>query len=155
MPRVDKNIERFDTNQDDIPTLGADTMFLAQRALHNYNTIDTDAKASFATPYQLTQMLFAGAMKSLALVPVLMERKEFATCAKEVTRSVGIINGLRESLDLSQGELAENLYELYSYMTREIIRAHREKDPEAVRKVRALLAEIDEAWNQIPIELRG
>jgi flagellar protein FliS len=58
-------------------------------------------------------------------------------------------------LDLSQGELAENLYELYAYMGREILRAHREKDPEAVRKVRALLAEIDEAWNQIPIELRG
>ena len=130
-------------------------MFLAQRALHNYNTIETDAKATFATPYQLTQMLFAGALKSLALVPLLMERKQFETCAKEVNRSVGIINGLRESLDLSQGEIAENLYQLYTFMSNEITHAHRAKDPEAVRKVRALLAEIDDAWNQIPIELRG
>jgi flagellar protein FliS len=130
-------------------------MYLAKRALHNYNAVDTDAKASFSTPYQLTQMLFSGAMKSLALVPVLMERQEYAHCAKEVSRSVGIINGLRESLDLSQGELAENLYQLYEYMAREVLRAHRAKEPEAVRKVRALLGEINDAWGQIPVELRG
>jgi flagellar protein FliS len=84
-----------------------------------------------------------------------MERKAFEECAKEVTRSVGIINGLRDSLDLSQGELAENLFQLYTYMVKELMRTHRELDQEGVRKVRSLLAEVDEAWGQIPVQFRS
>jgi len=130
-------------------------MLTAKRALHQYQTVETDAQASFANPYQLTKMLFTGAMNSMAVIPVLMERRAFSECASEMTRSIGIINGLRDSLDLSQGELAENLHQLYSYMARELLRAHRAMDAEAVRQVRSLLGEIDDAWNQIPNELRG
>ena len=130
-------------------------MLTSKRALHHYSVIDTDAKAEFASPYELTKMLFAGALKSLALVAVLIENNKFEECAKEISRSTGIINGLRDSLDMSQGELAENLYQLYDYMVRELIRAHRAKDAEAVRAVRKLLAEIDDAWGQIPVSLRG
>ena len=130
-------------------------MITSRKALHTYGSIDTDVRADSASPYELTKMLFAGALKSLALIAVLMERKEHAECSKEVSRSVGIINGLRDSLDMTQGELPENLFQLYSYMARELMRAHRAIEPDAVRKVRDLLAEIDEAWNQIPTELRG
>ena len=130
-------------------------MLTSKRALHNYNVVDTEAKAQFASPYDLTKMLFAGALKSLALVAVLIENKKFEECAKEVSRSTGIINGLRDSLDMGQGELAENLFQLYDYMVREIVRAHRTTDADAVRAVRKLLAEIDDAWSQIPVDLRG
>ena len=129
-------------------------MFSKKRAIHSYNVIDTDAQAEFASPYELTKMLFTGALKSMALVPVLIERSQWEECSREVTRSIGIIGGLRDSLDLSQGEIAENLFQLYSYMMRELIRAYRAKDTEAIRRVRALLVEIDDAWNQIPHELR-
>jgi flagellar protein FliS len=120
-------------------------MISKKRAIHSYKTIDTDAQAEFASPYEL---------KSMALIPVLMERKEWEECSKEMTRSVGILSGLRDSLDLTQGEIAENLYQLYSYMIRELMRAYAKKDQDALRKVRSLLVEIDDAWNQIPIELR-
>jgi len=130
-------------------------MLTAKKALHKYKTIDIDAKAEFASPYVLTKMLFAGGVKSLALIPVLMDRKEHEECSKEMTRSVGIINGLRDSLDLSQGEIAENLYQLYSYMTSELLRAHRERDQKGVRAVGNLLKEIDDAWDQIPQDMRG
>ena len=129
-------------------------MISKKRAIHSYKTIDTDAKAEFASPYELTKMLFTGALKSMALIPVLVERKEWEECSKEMTRSVGILSGLRDSLDLSQGEIAENLYQLYSYMIRELMRAYAKKDQDALRKVRSLLVEIDDAWNQMPIELR-
>jgi flagellar protein FliS len=130
-------------------------MISKKRAIHSYKTIDTDAQAEFASPYELTKMLFTGALKSMALIPVLMERKEWEECSKEMTRSVGILSGLRDSLDLSQGEIAENLYQLYSYMIREMMRAYSKKDLAALRKVRSLLVEIDDAWNQIPHELRA
>ena len=130
-------------------------MITSKKGLHTYGSIDTDVRADSASPYELTKMLFAGALKSLALIAVLMERKEHAECSKEVSRSVGIINGLRDSLDMTQGELPENLFQLYSYMARELMRALRAIEPDAVRMVRDLLAEIDEAWNQIPSELRG
>jgi len=130
-------------------------MITSKKALHTYDSIDTDVRADSASPYELTKMLFAGALKSLALIAVLMERKEHSECSKEVSRSVGIINGLRDSLDMSQGELPENLYQLYSYMALELMRAHRSVEPDAVRKVRDLLADINDAWDQIPQELRG
>ena len=130
-------------------------MIPTKRAIHAYDMVDKEVRAEYASPYQLTKMLFSGVLKSMALIPVLIERKAFEECSKEVTRSLGIINGLRDSLDLSQGEIAENLYQLYSYMSRELIRAYREKDVEAIRHVRILLAEIDDAWDHIPQELRG
>jgi len=40
-------------------------------------------------------------------------------------------------------------------MTRELLRAHRAREQEAVRAVRMLLKEIDDAWNQIPQDMRG
>jgi flagellar protein FliS len=130
-------------------------MITTRRALNHYGTVENDARAEFASPYELTKMLFSGALKSLALIPVLMERKSFEECAKEVTRSIGIVNGLKDSLDLSQGELAENLFQLYAYMVKELMAAHRNLDQEAVRKVRSLLQEVDEAWSQIPVQYRG
>jgi flagellar protein FliS len=130
-------------------------MITTRRALNHYGTVENDARAEFASPYELTKMLFSGALKSLALIPVLMERKSFEECAKEVTRSIGIINGLKDSLDLSQGELAENLFQLYAYMVKELMAAHRNLNQEAVRKVRSLLQEVDEAWSQIPVQYRG
>jgi len=130
-------------------------MITTRRALNHYGTVENDARAEFASPYELTKMLFSGALKSLALIPVLMERNSFEECAKEVTRSIGIINGLKDSLDLSQGELAENLFQLYAYMVKELMAAHRNLDQEAVRKVRSLLQEVDEAWSQIPVQYRG
>ena len=130
-------------------------MITSKKALHTYGAIDQDVRADTASPYELTKMLFSGALKSLAIVSVLMERKEHEECSKEISRSIGIINGLRDSLDMSQGELPENLYQLYSYMARELMRAHRSIEPDAVRKVRGLLADINDAWDQIPQELRG
>lgn len=130
-------------------------MLTSKKALHQYGVIDTDTKAEFASAYELTKMLFSGALKSLALIPMLMDRKDHEQIAKEISRSIGIINGLRDSLDLSQGELAENLFQLYSYMTQQLMSAHRAKDADAVRAVRKLLAEIDDAWSQIPVDLRG
>lgn len=130
-------------------------MLTSKKALHQYGVIDTDTKAEFANAYELTKMLFSGALKSLALIPMLMDRKDHEQIAKEISRSIGIINGLRDSLDLSQGELAENLFQLYSYMTQTLMTAHRQKDADTVRAVRKLLAEIDDAWEQIPVNLRG
>jgi len=126
-----------------------------KRAIHAYNKVDTDAQAEYASPYQLTKMLFSGAIKSISIVPMLIERKDFEQASMEITRCLGIVNGLRESLDLSQGEIAENLYRLYSYMSRELVRAYRAKDLDGLKAVRGLLAEIDEAWDSIPYELRG
>jgi len=130
-------------------------MITTRRALHQYGTVENEARAEYASPYELTKMLFSGALKSMALIPVLMDRKAFEECSKEVTRSVGIINGLKDSLDLSQGEIAENLFQLYTYMIKELMRAHRNLDQEAVRSVRSLLGEIDEAWSSMPVQFRG
>jgi len=130
-------------------------MIPSKKAIHNYKAITLDAAVEYASPYELTKMLFSGALKSLTLVPMLYEKKDFELASKELSRSMAIINGLRDSLDLSQGELAENLYELYSYMIRTLGKSIKANDSSKVIEVKDLLSQIDEAWAAIPLEFRS
>jgi len=52
-------------------------MIPTKRAIHAYDMVDKEVRAEYASPYQLTKMLFSGVLKSMALIPVLIERKAF------------------------------------------------------------------------------
>ena len=48
------------------------------------------------------------------------------------------------------GELAQNLDELYGYVTRRLVRANAHNDLEILEEVRSLMAEIRDAWASLP-----
>jgi flagellar protein FliS len=66
---------------------------------------------------------------------------------------MNIINGLRTSLDQSQGgEIAENLDSLYDYMLRRLQESSINSDIDGLEEVSRLLSEVKAGWDGIPPE---
>ena len=131
-------------------------MFTAQQALKQYSNIEQTVQAEYATPHQLTKMLFSGALRALAIAETAMKQKQFQLKGEQLARAINIIEGLDDSLDLEKGgELAENLGGLYQYMVQELYKSSFRSDPLIVREVSNLLREISGAWDNIPLEARN
>ena len=130
-------------------------MFTQQQALKQYSHVEQNVQAEYATPHQLTKMLFSGALRALAIAETAMKQKQFQLKGEQLARAINIIEGLDDSLDLEQGgELAENLRGLYVYMVQRLYKSSFDNDPEMVREISSLLQEISSAWDQIPVQER-
>ncbi|HIO14714.1 MAG TPA: flagellar protein FliS, partial [Chromatiales bacterium] len=70
--------------------------------------------------------------------------------------AVSIINGLRMSLDKTQGgEIAQNLDDLYDYMSRRLMEVSRDNDLAKLDEVTSLILEVKSAWDAIPGTVKG
>ena len=62
-----------------------------------------------------------------------------------------IVVGLQGSLDFNKGgDLARNLDELYSYITRRLLLANAQNDAQALEEIHGLMSEIRQAWRDVP-----
>lgn len=126
----------------------------ALAALSQYGKIKDDTQTMYASPHQLMLMLFDGALEAMSLTIAAIQNKNFELRSKQNTRSITIINGMRECLDMDAGgELAENLYSLYEYMAQELFRASFKNDAETVRNIQTMLKDIRGSWEKIPIDM--
>mgnify|MGYP003691693375 CR=1 FL=1 len=102
-------------------------------ALAKYGQIKNDTQTTYASPHQLMLMLFDGAIEAMSFTIGAIQNENFELRSKQNTRSITIINGMRECLDMETGgELADNLYSLYQYMTKELFRASFKNDVETL-----------------------
>jgi len=104
-----------------------------------------------ADPHQIILMLMEGAIESMKIAIITMEQRDFENKAKAISKAGSIIDSLRLSLDMDiGGELSENLASLYFYMSRRLVEANVENDPQIVAEVIDLITTIKSAWEQIP-----
>ena len=123
-------------------------------ALSQYGKIKDDTQTMYASPHQLMLMLFDGALEAMSLTIAAIQNKNFELRSKQNTRSITIINGMRECLDMeSGGELADNLYSLYQYMAQELFRAGIKNDVETIQGIQTMLKDICESWEKIPLDM--
>jgi flagellar protein FliS len=123
-------------------------------ALSQYGKIKDDTQTMYASPHQLMLMLFDGALEAMSLTIAAIQNKNFELRSKQNTRSIAIINGMRECLDMEAGgELADNLYSLYQYMAQELFRASFKNDAETIRNIQTMLKDIRGSWEKIPIDM--
>ena len=67
-----------------------------------------------------------------------------------ISKAIGIIGGLRESLDLQQGgEIAANLDRLYEYMVSRLVEANIGNDVAIIDEVAELLRNVKSGWDAI------
>ena len=66
----------------------------------------------------------------------------------ELTRAQAVLDELNRSLDMSQGQIARNLRDLYNFCSRHLIDSTAKGDPSGYEDVAKLLAELREAWDQ-------
>ncbi|MCS4502801.1 Flagellar secretion chaperone FliS [wastewater metagenome] len=120
-----------------------------------YQQVDRSG-ANYADPWQLTAMLFNGGLERVAQARGAMERGDVAVKGERIGKAIGILDGLRASLNHEEGgELASNLDSLYEYMQRRLVAANAHNDLTALDEVATLLREIKEGWDGIPAEARN
>ena len=123
-------------------------------AVQAYSKVGVASGVEQASPHRLIQMLMEGAIEKVAKAKGYMERKEIANKGSHISWAISIIDGLRASLDKTNGgDIADNLDDLYDYMTRRLIRANMENNPDLLDEVISLLRSIKGAWEDIPATL--
>ena len=123
-------------------------------ALAQYGQIKNDAQTTYASPHQLVLMLFDGAIEAMSMTIGAIQQKNIELRGKQNTRSIAIINGMRDLLDMnSDSELADNLYSLYQYMAQELFRAGFKNDAETIQGIQTMLKDIRESWEKIPLDM--
>jgi flagellar secretion chaperone FliS len=126
----------------------------ALAALSQYGKIKDDTQTMYASPHQLMLMLFDGAIEAMSFTIGAIEQNNLAIRSKQSTRSITIINGMRECLDMQAGgELADNLYALYQYMAQELFRAGVKNDSDTIQNIQTMLKDIRGSWEKIPLDM--
>ena len=121
--------------------------------LEQYGRAKHDAQAEFATAHEKTLMLFDGAITFTGVALQAIARSDYELKGNMISKSIAVINGLKDCLDLTQGELPSNLHDLYEYMVERLFKANLTSDIEAIEEVQSLLKTIRESWAQIPSEV--
>jgi flagellar secretion chaperone FliS len=130
-------------------------MLRAQQALKQYSSVERSTQAYCGSAYDLTKMLFNGCLKSLTLTVFHIKNNNYAGKSTELSRSLAIINGLQDCLDLEKGgELAENLDALYDYMSQTLRDSSSTNSIEKIEYIHGLMKEISLGWEAMPMECR-
>lgn len=118
-------------------------------ALGQYRTVDAYGAASAGDRVALISRLLQGAVDRLVTARGHLVRREMAAKGENLTRAVGIIEGLRVALDHDRGgDIAGNLERLYDYMVRRITEANLRNDARLLDEVVELLNEIRGGWDE-------
>lgn len=115
-----------------------------------YRTVETTT----ADPITLTTMLYDGCVKALRKAALHWEGGNRTGFNDETNRAYLIIGELLSTLDMSQGEIAENLAGLYTYCLRLIAESSTGR-LEKLAEVERHIATIGEAWKTATASLRA
>tara|TARA_R100001129_G_scaffold186664_1_gene180107 strand:+ start:6737 stop:7153 length:417 start_codon:yes stop_codon:yes gene_type:complete len=122
------------------------------KKLKGYTQDSLKARVAGADPYQLVQMLMAGALDNLNYAKGAIERKDLEKKAQYISKASNIIESLRTGLNMEVGgEVADNLEQLYLYMLDLLADATRNNDQDKVSEVHNLLEQIKRSWDAIPL----
>jgi flagellar protein FliS len=121
-----------------------------QEALKHYRQAGLEAEVSTASPHRLIQLLMAGALDRVAVAQGAIERGDTALKGEQISKAIGIVTGLRASLDLNvPGDLPANLDQLYEYMELRLLHGSVNNDPAALAEVSELLKTLKSGWDEI------
>lgn len=123
-----------------------------QKNIKAYKTNVLEAEMSVADPHRVIQLLMNGLMERLAMAKGAIDRKDYEAKAVAISKAQAIINGLQDSIDMTQGEISERLYALYDYMKQRVMDASINMDKQPLDEVANLMITIKIAWDKIPDE---
>ena len=126
-------------------------MNMRQRALASYGDVKVTTGVAGADNVQLIQMLFDGLIESLSTAKGHIERGSITEKSKSIARAGRIVVGLQGALDFEKGgDIARNLNDLYSYITRRLFHVNAHNDLAALQEIHTLMDEIRQAWTVVP-----
>ncbi|HOB40327.1 MAG: flagellar export chaperone FliS [Limnochordia bacterium] len=111
-------------------------------------------QVSTASPGELLLMLFDGAIRFARQAQEHLRQGDLEAANSKLIRVQDIVSELNLSLDLSVGEIAVNLQQLYTYIYDRLVQANIRKDPEIVEEALVLLMELRDTWEQVVAQTR-
>jgi flagellar protein FliS len=135
-----------------------------QMAYTNALSAYKETKIRTASQGQLIMMLYDEAVKQLNGALELMglnvsgkkDPGRIEYIGKAISKAQDILAELMVSLDFEQGgEIAKNLFALYSWFNKELLEAHIDQDLTRVTIVRNQINELREAWNEVAAKSVG
>jgi len=122
-----------------------------QKAIASYGDVKVTTGVATANNVQLIQMLFDGLLESLSATRGHIQNGAIAEKGKSIARASRIVIGLQGALDFERGgDLANNLNELYGYVTRRLLHVNARNDLDALEEIFGLMNEIRSAWEGVP-----
>ena len=126
-------------------------MRLHFKAMESYGEGNNTSQAMVADKVELIQMLFDGLLESLATAKGHIQNGAIVDKGKSIARASRIVLGLQGALDFERGgDLANNLNELYAYVTRRLLYVNARNDLDALEEIYGLMNEIRAAWEGVP-----
>lgn len=116
-----------------------------------YEKMSLETSVNHASPHQLIALLFDGALHAMKLAVLCLQKGKIAKKGAAISKAINIIdNGLKSSLNFEQGgEIAENLNDLYQYISQQLVLANLHNDQEKLQFCFNLLNNIAESWREI------
>ncbi|MEA2466821.1 MAG: flagellar secretion chaperone FliS [Thermoleophilaceae bacterium] len=108
-----------------------------------------DSAILTAPPERLVVMLYDGANRFLMQGAMALRAGDLTVMNDRLRRAEAIITELRQTLDMSQGEVASNLESIYSFCQRLLLEARLQQDAERIEQVAKLLRDLRDAWDQV------
>jgi flagellar protein FliS len=131
-------------------------MFAQQRSgTHSianlYQAVKVDTGVHAASPHRLVEMLFEEFLASSSRARGAIRSGDVQEKGRAIGRAVRIVEeGLRAGLNLQAGgTLAQDLHELYRYVTRRLTHANLASDDAAIAECIALIQPLHDAWRAI------
>jgi flagellar secretion chaperone FliS len=123
----------------------------SQEALKQYRQLGLETHINNASPHRLIQLLMEGAIERLMAAQAAIERGDAAAKGMLIGKTMGIISGLRSSLDMTvqANNLPENLDNLYDYMGRRLLEASMQNKAEIVAEIITLMKTLKSGWDGI------
>jgi len=94
-------------------------------------------------------MLFDGAIRFSNQAKEYILAKDFEQANAKLIRAQDIMMELMVSLDLDQGEIAQNLYQLYDFIHERLVEANLKKDVELIDQALRFLEDLRDTWRQV------
>jgi flagellar protein FliS len=121
-------------------------MIAASRAAQAYRRVESESRS----PLELVVMLYDGALRFLGEAADAAARGDVRARSHAVSRVLAIVAELQNTLDLEKGgAVADQLDDLYTYITSRLIDVALKKDLTAIDEARKLLMPIRDAWHQL------
>jgi flagellar secretion chaperone FliS len=118
----------------------------ASRAAQAYRRVESESRS----PLELVVMLYDGALRFLDEASAAAARGDLRSRARSISRALAIVAELQNTLDLEKGgAVADQLDELYTYITSRLLDVAIKNDVTAIDEARKLLTPIRDAWSQI------
>jgi flagellar protein FliS len=106
-------------------------------------------KIKTASPLELIIIAYEGAIMFLETAKDMYRQKNYLSAGTSVVKAQKVIHELRNALDMDIEEISNDLFILYRFMDKQLLKAHRQHDVDIIDGVIKMLSGLKESWQAV------